>query len=334
MIEIKNCPSTLTEGYSTYSPYAVKHLFDGRKASHLLTFNISEMRKYDAITKAMQYISVSGAQEKFSAVVDNENIRMTNTKERSTHIIKPVPWDETLLTRKQIPANEHLTMQIASQVYGIQTAENGLCFTKDGQAAYITKRFDITSNGMKMEMEDFATLLGRNEQTDGKHFKYDGCYEDIAICIRRYIPAWMVDMERFFELVVFNYIYANGDAHLKNFSIINKDGGYRLAPAYDLINTSLHIADDDFALERGLSEDMEKSDVYIRMGHPCRTDFERFGIRIGLVGSRIKRILDKYTVIPNQTKTLINNSYLNEKMKRTYIRIVDERIKRFIRISE
>lgn len=282
----------------------------------------------------MQYISVSGAQEKFSAVVDNGNIRMANTKERSTHIIKPVPWDETLLTRKQIPANEHLTMQIASQVYGIQTAENGLCFTKDGQAAYITKRFDITSNGMKMEMEDFATLLGRNEQTDGKHFKYDGCYEDIAICIRRYIPAWMVDMERFFELVVFNYIYANGDAHLKNFSIINKDGDYRLAPAYDLINTSLHIADDDFALERGLSEDMEKSDVYIRMGHPCRTDFERFGIRIGLVGSRIKRILDKYTVIPNQTKTLINNSYLNEKMKRTYIRIVDERIKRFIRISE
>ena len=334
MTEIKNCPSTLTEGYSTYSPYAVKHLFDGRKASHLLTFNISEMRKYDAITKAMQYISVSGAQEKFSAVVDNGNIRMANTKERSTHIIKPVPWDETLLTRKQIPANEHLTMQIASQVYGIQTAENGLCFTKDGQAAYITKRFDITSNGMKMEMEDFATLLGRNEQTDGKHFKYDGCYEDIAICIRRYIPAWMVDMERFFELVVFNYIYANGDAHLKNFSIINKDGDYRLAPAYDLINTSLHIADDDFALERGLSEDMEKSDVYIRMGHPCRTDFERFGIRIGLVGSRIKRILDKYTVIPNQTKTLINNSYLNEKMKRTYIRIVDERIKRFIRISE
>ena len=77
-------------------------------------------------------------------------------------------------------------------------------------------------------MEDFASLVGRNEQTDGTYFKYSGCYEDIAKCIRKYIPAWMVDMERFFELVVFNYIYANGDDHLKNFSVIRQGGDYRL----------------------------------------------------------------------------------------------------------
>ena len=55
----------------------------------------------------------------------------------------------------------------------------------------------------------------------------------------------MVDMERFFELVVFNYIYANGDAHLKNFSLILNGQDYRLAPAYDLLNTSLHVNGDD-----------------------------------------------------------------------------------------
>jgi len=41
-----------------------------------------------------------------------------------------------------------------------------------------------------------------------------------------------VDMERFFELVVFNYIYANGDDHLKNFSVIRQGGDYRLAFCY------------------------------------------------------------------------------------------------------
>ena len=45
-------------------------------------------------------------------------------------------------------------MQIARQVYGIVTAENGLCFTKDGQTVYITKRFDTLPNGTKVEMED------------------------------------------------------------------------------------------------------------------------------------------------------------------------------------
>ena len=209
-----------------------------------------------------------------------------------------------------------------------------LCFTKDGQAVYLTKRFDILPDGSKAEMEDFASLVGRNEQTDGTYFKYSGCYEDIANCIRQYIPAWLVDMERFFELVVFNYIYANGDDHLKNFSIIRQGGDYRLAPAYDLLNTSLHVVGDDFGLDGGLSADAEKSDVYDRTGHPCRLDFERFGIRIGLPSPRIQRVLDKYMSIPESVFKLIGNSYLNDKMKRKYLRIVDERVKRFIRISE
>jgi serine/threonine-protein kinase HipA len=126
-------------------------------------------------------------------------------------------------------------MQIARQVYGILTAENGLCFTKDGQTVYITRRFDIMENGTKKEMEDFATLVGRNEQTDGTYFKYNGCYEDIAIAIRKNVSAWMVDMEKFFELVVFNYIYANGDDHLRNFSLLREGRDYRLSPAYDLL---------------------------------------------------------------------------------------------------
>lgn len=334
MIEIKCCPSTLAEGYDTYSPQAVKRLFGGKRVSPFLDFNISELKQTDAIVRAMQRISVSGVQEKFSGVIDNNLIRIAESSERSTYIIKPAPWDETIATRKQIPANEHVTMQIAKQVYGIQTAENGLCFTKDGQTVYITKRFDILPDGTKAEMEDFASLIGRNEQTDGTYFKYSGCYEDIAKCIRKYIPAWMVDMERFFELVVFSYIYANGDDHLKNFSVIRQGGDYRLAPAYDLLNTSLHVISDDFGLDGALSPDMEKSDIMDKTGHPCRLDFERFGEKIGLTDARVKRVLDKYMAIPELVTKLVGNCFLNDKMKRKYLRIVDERVKRFVRKSE
>ncbi len=334
MIDIKHCPSLLEEGFSTYSPKASRALFDGHKVSHLLDFEFDGVRDKERMIDAMHRISVSGVQEKFPAVIEKGHIRIAGEGKQSTYILKPTPWDETLRERKQIPANEHLTMQIASQVYGIKTAANGLCLTPKGKIVYITKRFDVLPDGTKMLMEDFSSVIGRNEQEDGKDFKYSGCYEDIALAIRKNISAWMVDMERFFELVVFNYIYGNGDVHLKNFSLILQGPDYRLAPAYDLMNTSLHLQGDDLGLDEGLSPNIEKSVVYIRTGHPCRRDFERFGEQIGLVASRANRILDKYMHIPESTASLVERSFLNEKMKRYYLRIVKERIERFIRVSD
>ncbi len=334
MIEIEHCPSTLKEGFKTYSPKALKTLFDGKKVSHILDFNIDEFRNGTSLEDAMHRLSVSGVQEKFPAVIENAKIRLLQEEGRSTYILKPAPWDKTLIERNQIPANEHLTMQIASQVYGIMTAANGLCLTPKGQMVYITRRFDVMQDGQKLSMEDFASVVGRNEQTDGAHFKYSGCYEDIAIAIKKYVAAWMVDLERFFELVLFNYIYANADDHLKNFSLIKQGDDLRLAPAYDLMNTSLHVIGDDFGLDGGLSPNIEKSDVYEREKHPCRLDFERFGLHIGITNRRVQKILDKYMSLPEGSKTLIENSFLNNKMKRTYLRVVNERISRFVRKSE
>lgn len=329
MIEIENCPSLLVRGHATYCPKAIKILFDGKRVSHMLNFNIDEFRNSGEIVRAMKRISVSGVQEKFPAIIDGDQILITHDDEQSTHILKPAPWDPTLLDRKFIPVNENLTMQIASQVYGIVTAANGLCFTSHGQRLYITKRFDVLPDGTKLAMEDFASVVGRNEQDDGENYKYEGCFEDIATAIRDNVSAWMVDMERFFELVVFNYIYANGDDHMKNFSLILQGEDYRLAPAYDLLNTSLHVNGNELALDGGLSLDIVKSDVYERTGHPCRLDFERFAERIGIVGSRAKKILDKYVSMPEKSRALIDRSSLTDKLKRKYIRIVNERIARF-----
>ena len=334
MIEINRCPSTLAEGFTTYSSRALRNLFFEKKVSPYLDFSISGLKNAAPLIEAVERISVSGVQEKFPAVIDNGLIRLAREGERSTHILKPAPWDETIATRRYIPANEHLTMQIASQVYGIQTAENGLCFSKDGQIVYITKRFDIGEDGSKVEMEDMAAILGRNEQTDGKLFKYSGTYEEVAQGLRKSVSAWMIDMERFFDLVVFNYIYGNGDDHLKNFSLIRRGEDYRLAPAYDLLNTSLHVKGDDFGLDGGLSSNMFRSDVYTNSGHPCWTDFLRLGQLIGLQNIRITKILDRYTTVPSEAQALLERSYLPDKMRRLYMRIIKERVARFNRISE
>ena len=315
-----------------YSPRVLKTLFFGKQVSPYLDFSIKGLNKSGEAIAAAQRISVSGVQEKFPAVIDGGKIRLSQDGERSTHILKPAPWDETIATRRHIPANEHLTMQIAARVYGIQTAANGLCVSSDGQLVYITRRFDILPDGAKAEMEDFASVCGRNEQTDGTHFKYSGTYEDIAVEIRKYVSSWMVDMERFFNLVVFNYIYGNGDDHFKNFSLIRQGEEYRLAPAYDLLNTSLHVHGDDFGLDGGLSLNMFRSDEYNRTGHPCRADFDQFASLIGIVPVRSAKILDRYMTVPEETLSLLHESFLPEKMQRSYLRIVKERVARFCRV--
>lgn len=64
MKELNHCPSTLADGFSTYSPTACKKLFDGQNVSHLLDFEIDEISKTSETMTAMRRISVSGAQEK------------------------------------------------------------------------------------------------------------------------------------------------------------------------------------------------------------------------------------------------------------------------------
>ncbi|MBR1460855.1 hypothetical protein IJ596_04405, partial [bacterium] len=61
---------------------------------------------------------------------------------------------------------------------------------------------------------------------------------------------------------------------------------------------------------------------------------ERFGTFIGLSACDIKSVLKHYMNIPKRSIQLVSNSFLSEKMKRNYLRIIEERTKRFIRKSE
>ena len=347
MRTIRNCPSTLASGFSDYSPKAIKTLFAGVKTSCKMDFSFYNDDDTSGLDSGMDLdsqekriitsttiLSISGAQEKFPAVVDGGKIRIAQEGERSRFILKPAPLAH-LERRIHIPANEHLTMQIASQVYGIETALNGICFGSDGRPVYITRRFDVMPDGNKLIMEDFASLIGKTRENGGTDYKYDGSYDEIAKAIVRNIPASKIALEKFFRLILFNYIFGNGDAHLKNFSIIRNGNDIRLAPAYDLLNTHLHIDGNDLGLNGGLSPDIEPSDVYDRTGHPCRLDFFRFALHIGINEVRANKILDEFMEFKPLVDQLIANSMFDDdRVRRYYKRIIEERRMRFIRKSE
>lgn len=321
MIEISICPSTLQEGFTTYSPVARKLLFDGKEVSHILDFNSpnNDEADNDFYLKNVGRISLSGVQPKASLLVNDEgHLVRPAENERGTYILKPAPSSYSLLDRKHCPANEHLTMQLASQVYHIETAANALCFFRDGEAAYLCRRFDVGNNGQKYQQEDFASLAGLTKANGGSDFKYSNLsYEECADIIHRYTVASPIEILKFFRIVMFNYLTLNDDAHLKNFSLINRgDGEYHLAPAYDLINTSLHLNEPRiFALDKGLfKEGMQLSDTR-SIG---RKDFEEFGHRIGLAERIVKRELDTFAKEIPLAKELIYRSFLSESLKRNY----------------
>ena len=139
-------------------------------------------------------------------------------------------------------------------------------------------------------------------------------------------------MAKYFTLVVFNYLFSNGDAHLKNFSLQETDGGdYVLTPAYDLMNTSIHVNDGDFALQDGLIPESEYSDVYSRTLHPCKDDFITFGTRIGVLPKKLNAIIELFATEQPKVYELIENSFLDEKVKRMYKQSYQERLHRFQR---
>lgn len=330
MKEINVCPGTLAIGFDTYSPSCLRKMFDGRRVSHIIDLLLDG--NADNIAAAINKISISGAQEKLSAVVDKGHIILTPPQQQGRYIIKPIPDYKHLRFRNNIPANEHLTMQIASQVYGIKTAENALAFFADGQMVYITRRFDYDENGLKIRQDDFASISGKTDRNSGKDYKYTGCYEDIARLLKQNVSAWQVEMSRYFSLVVFNYIFSNGDAHLKNFSLRETpNGDYILSPAYDLMNTSIHIDDGDFALQGGLIPKSEYSDTYTNSGHPCKDDFITFGKRIGVLPKKLHSIIELFATEQPQVLQLIERSFLDEKVKRMYRQSYLERLRRFQR---
>lgn len=311
-LSIKICPGTLAHGHDTYSRIALKRVFIGKKVNHILPYAApnSDEETDELFIDNRKRLSISGVQEKFSVLLEKNQLRLIKEGERGTHILKPIPGAGK--NADQMPANEHLTMQIAKQVFNIETAENALIFFDNGEPAYITRRFDVQQTGNKWAQEDFASLAGYTSPTHGENYKYLGNYLHLFELMKKYVPAYQVEAPKLFRLIVFNYLMSNGDAHLKNFSLVETTlGDFKLSPAYDLLNSRIHIDDKDFALEEGLLPPQQTKGK-------VREQFLRLGELAEISEKQLHKIMDNLTGHSEKVKDLIQRSYLSERFKRNY----------------
>lgn len=313
------CFACLKDNVKGFCSSCEKKLFNRTKISPQLDFNWEDISK--VIDGFPAGFSISGVQTKgFIGKVKGVHLSPTLANhENSLYIIKP------LLSRFDMPtdspANEHLTMQMARQIYGIRTAE--CCFMKfsNGTPAYITRRFDFNQQGEKLSQEDFASVLQASKDKDGRYKYAAKTYEDFGDILSA------LNKVEFIRILIFNYLTGNGDAHLKNFSLLETaDGDMQLSPSYDLMNTKIHVKDAPIALnlfrelERTSLPKGEKYNYSIK-------DFMELGTRFGISDRLLQKIVKQFEGTENKMKAMIAKSFLSDIGKTKYLETVEESFK-------
>jgi serine/threonine-protein kinase HipA len=311
------CPGCYRPDTEGYCRMCRKLLFNGQQVHTVLPFDTPTANNLESFQDNTKHLSISGAQLKYSLKLMGKELAFTDND--GQYILKPIPPSTHLVDRGQAPENEHLTMQIATSLFGIPTAPNCLIYFKDGTPAYLTQRFDVKPNSEKHQQEDMAQLSSRSYFTHGDNFKYEGTYEEVGQLIQRYVAAYPPALERFFRQVVFNYLFSNGDAHMKNFSLIRTAmGDYTLTPAYDLISTVLHSPlESDTAME--LYPGSMDSPFYRTFGYYGLADFKTLADRLGIIPIRRERIMSHLLSTKEQVLRIIRHSFLTEDVKEKYI---------------
>jgi len=321
---INNCPGCLQPDNDSFCKKCLKELFDGKKVNHVLSFTRPEFDKVKRESGGR--LSLSGIQLKHSLRLEKNKLVLT--EKNGQYILKPIPSGQ-FENLDQVPANEHLTMQIANQVYKLNTAANGIIFFADGEPAFISRRFDVLKTGKRMLQEDFAQISERTEDTHGKNYKYDFSYEEIGELIKKFVNAYPVEIEKYFRIVLFNYLFSNGDAHLKNFSLYRNDiyGDYLLTPFYDLINTSLHVpGENDLALD--MFKEGFETESYKAGSKYTLPDFIEFATRLVINEKRMLKIFVEMLSEREQVEMLTENSFLNNELKIKYLDSYNQKFKR------
>lgn len=225
--------------------------------------------------------TLSGVQKKLLAFQDGTGFHpAVKPDDPATHIAK--------FNRDDLPSlvlNESSTRQLGREVLGggeISKAERGQLRGFDG-IALIVERFDRDGD-KRLRLEDFAQILSKPRGRDFSG-KYQSSYEEAASAIDKHSARSRIDLARYFGLVVFNLVVGNADAHLKNFSLLERPEGLRLSPAYDLVSTIVYPEyERTTALELG---GRKRSFDEIN-----RSLLEKFGRDLGLPERAVKRSID------------------------------------------
>jgi serine/threonine-protein kinase HipA len=111
---------------------------------------------------------------------------------------------------------------------GINMSESRL-LQEGGRAHFMTKRFDRIGNNQKLHMQTLCGLCHFDYNSPGS-YAYEQAFQTM-----RQLRLPYTDAEQLYTRMVFNVISRNMDDHTKNIAfLMNREGPWRLAPAYDL----------------------------------------------------------------------------------------------------
>lgn len=184
--------------------------------------------------------SLAGVGLKFSMLSREDRFTAPGVGEGGDWIIKlPDP------TYPAVPLNEFAMMTLARES-GIDVPEMKLVdrdqieslpedvWHRGERTAYAVRRFDRAADRTLIHIEDLAQVRGFYPED-----KYSGTFETVAALVYRRRDT--AALREFTRRLAFNILIANGDAHLKNWSLIYKNPQVpTLAPAYDLVATSVY----------------------------------------------------------------------------------------------
>lgn len=253
-------------------------------------------------------LSISGVQPKLSVRLEGKEL--VAVARDGQYILKPQTQDFP-----ELPQNEYLCMQMGLR-FGLNTAACLLMELADGSPAYLVKRFDRFKKGRhveKLACEDMHQILGGPD-------KYGGSHEQIASVIKAHCRFAPLELQRLFELTIFNFSIGNGDAHRKNFSLLTSEKGtIALSPAYDLVSSRLVIPEE--------SEELALT-INGRRNRLGRNDFLAFAGHIGVNLSYAENKISDLLGLRGEFIERIRISPLTPERRTRLVNILIERLER------
>jgi serine/threonine-protein kinase HipA len=266
--------------------------------------------KGDQLKQAMARatkMSIQGVQPKLSARLNVSAGIFEIADQGGTFIIKP---QNDLY--EELPENEDLTMRLAA-LAGIEIPLHGMIYSKDGSRSYFIKRFDRLPKKKRVAVEDFAQLTGQTRET-----KYSSSMEKVAGVLDQFCTFPLIEKQKLFRLTIFNFLCGNEDMHLKNFSLIRRNGKVEISPSYDLLNTTIAMPNpqEEFALTlAGRKSKITKENLIDYFGSE----------RLGLTSIIIKKTLQEIENQKLKWYKQIQISFLSEEMKKKYVELMSLR---------
>jgi serine/threonine-protein kinase HipA len=230
-------------------------------------------------------LSLAGAQPKVPVVLVDNGVALSAPGQPTTHILKP-----PLGRFRGTTENEAFVMRLAEAV-GLDVAKvepRVVC----GRTFLLIERYDrfVDADGrvQRIHQEDFCQATG--VAPENKYASEGGpTFVDCFTLLRKSSAVPGLDVIKLLDAAIFNVIVGNADAHGKNFSILHRSRGRRLAPLYDLLSTAFYpeIAA-TFAMKIGRRSTLGELDT---------KGWEQFakdaGISWPLVRQRVREIAEK-----------------------------------------